>query len=173
MPQTKSLLWVQVWGIFIAWNKKRTSQSWSPFSLGTSGDTELFEKPSNINDFRASEQKKYLVYPPTLGRLFWSSRPFLNVQNKCTDWGWKSLFFLFVLPVKKRTRVIYHPACQSGTEVDFFSENKTFLNLQKYVIYAMLHLTKRINCMWTLRIRLVQIRENRIWITHVWKTGHN
>lgn len=31
---------------------------------GTSGDTELFEKPSNINGFRASEQKNILYIPP-------------------------------------------------------------------------------------------------------------
>ena len=43
----------------------------------------------------------------------------------------------------------------------------------EYVIYATLHLIKRLNRMWTIRIRLVQIRENRIWITHVWKTGRN
>lgn len=34
------------------------------FLLGTSGDTELFEKPSNINGFRASEQKNILYIPP-------------------------------------------------------------------------------------------------------------
>ena len=31
---------------------------------GASGDTELFEKPSNINGFRASEQKNILYIPP-------------------------------------------------------------------------------------------------------------
>lgn len=31
---------------------------------GTSGDTELFEKPSNINGFRASEQKNILYISP-------------------------------------------------------------------------------------------------------------
>ena len=43
----------------------------------------------------------------------------------------------------------------------------------EYVIYAMLYLTKRVNRMWTIRIRLLQIRETRIWITHVWETGRN
>ena len=33
-------------------------------SFGTSGDTELFEKPSNINGFRASEQKNILYISP-------------------------------------------------------------------------------------------------------------
>lgn len=70
--------------------------------------------------------ENHLVYPPVLGRLFWSSRPFINVQNKCTDWGWKSLFFLFVLPVRNRTWVIYHPACQSGTEVAFLRRQHFF-----------------------------------------------
>lgn len=32
--------------------------------IGTSGDTELFEKPSNINGFRASEQKNILYISP-------------------------------------------------------------------------------------------------------------
>ena len=35
-----------------------------PGHPGTSGDTELFEKPSNINGFRASEQKNILYIPP-------------------------------------------------------------------------------------------------------------
>ena len=43
----------------------------------------------------------------------------------------------------------------------------------EYVIYAMLYLAKRGNRMWMIRIRLVQIRETRIWITHIWKTGRN
>ena len=36
----------------------------SRFLTGTSGDTELFEKPSNFNGFRASEQKNILYIPP-------------------------------------------------------------------------------------------------------------
>lgn len=34
------------------------------FLFGVSGDTELFEKTSNIKGFRASEQKIILYIPP-------------------------------------------------------------------------------------------------------------
>ena len=44
-------------------NKKAPSE-WTVLFAGTSGDTELFEKPSNINGFRASEQKNILYIPP-------------------------------------------------------------------------------------------------------------
>ena len=54
-----------------------------------------------------------------------------------------------------------------------FRDSKGKIVNVKYVIYAMRHLTKRGNHMWIIRIRLVQIRKTRIWITHVWKTGRN
>ena len=38
--------------------------------VGMSGDTELFQKPSNIKGLRASEQEIILYIPPILGRLF-------------------------------------------------------------------------------------------------------
>lgn len=49
-----------------------------------SGDTELFENPSDIKDLWAYEQR-IILYIPILGRLLSSSRPFLNPQNKCAD----------------------------------------------------------------------------------------
>lgn len=48
--------------IFI--NKKTRTLFEFEFFVGTSGDTKLFEKPSNINGFRASEQKNILYIPP-------------------------------------------------------------------------------------------------------------
>ena len=52
-------------------HKKKTPEPTSQrLFLGTSGDTELFEKPSNINGFRASEQKNILYIPPHYGDCF-------------------------------------------------------------------------------------------------------
>lgn len=51
---------------------------------GTSGDTELFEKPSNINGFRASEQKTILYIPPFQGDCFEVAALFY-AQNKCVN----------------------------------------------------------------------------------------
>lgn len=45
-------------------HKTKKAPGSDAFLLGTSGDTELFEKPSNINGFRASEQKNILYIPP-------------------------------------------------------------------------------------------------------------
>lgn len=142
-------------------------------SSGMSGDTELFQKPSNIKGLRASEQEIILYIPTFYGDCFETAALFLTPKINVLIRVEKASFFLFVLPIRKRTWVIYHPACQSGTEVTFFSENNTFLNFRKYITYSMLHLTKRVNRMWTIRIRVIHIRETLIWITHVWKTGHN
>ena len=51
---------------------------------GTSGDTELFEKSSNINGFRASEQKTILYIPPFQGDCFEVAALFY-AQNKCVN----------------------------------------------------------------------------------------
>ena len=45
-------------------DKENPGNGLFPGFVGTSGDTELFEKPSNINGFRASEQKNILYIPP-------------------------------------------------------------------------------------------------------------
>lgn len=46
------------------WTKKSLETIGFKAFYGTSGDTELFEKPSNINGFRASEQKNILYISP-------------------------------------------------------------------------------------------------------------
>ena len=65
LPARSSVLYLCDWKIRKNPNPFPIWKIW--FGLywsGASGDTELFEKPSNINGFRASEQKNILYIPP-------------------------------------------------------------------------------------------------------------
>lgn len=72
--------------------------------------------------------------------------------------GLKKPLFSFVLPVRKGTRVIYHPAYQNGSEVAFFSETTLFKPAKIcHLRDAPSHQTGFLDV--DAQIRLVQIRE--------------
>ena len=82
---------------------------------GASGDTELFEKASNINGFQGGRVANNLYISLFSGDCFSDSRPFSIPQFKCRDLGEKSAFSFAVACVLNMTWVFsLRQSCHAG-----------------------------------------------------------
>ena len=82
---------------------------------GASGDTELFEKASNINGFQGGRVANNLYISLFSGDCFSDSRPFSIPQFKCRDLGEKSAFSFAVACVLNMAWVFsLRQSCHAG-----------------------------------------------------------
>ena len=93
----------------------RASDIQRSFLSGASGDTELFEKASNINGFQGGRVANNLYISLFSGDCFSDSRPFSIPQFKCRDLGGKSAFSFAVACVLNMTWVFsLRQSCHAG-----------------------------------------------------------
>mgnify|MGYP007112304689 CR=1 FL=1 len=113
------------------------------FQVGASGDTELFEKASNINGFQGGRVANNLYISLFSGDCFSDSRPFSIPQFKCRDLGGKSAFSFAVACVLNMTWVFSHAGGSGGSQTDKPLKINTFHFHRKEVRRWLYSVSKR------------------------------
>ena len=110
---------------------------------GASGDTELFEKASNINGFQGGRVANNLYISPFGATVFQTAALFLYPNSSGRDLGGKSAFSFAVACVLNMTWVFSHAGGSGGSQTDKPLKINTFHFHRKEVRRWLYSVSKR------------------------------